>query len=900
MENKNNFFNITLSNKNNKNILDGITLYEPVDLSILDKLINSTLLKESFNNPMCQKLYQNEKQQLIKYKNLIENGRAKINYKRCNNNPYGRSNPLNGLGLFSIRREIRHTLASSTFEDVDIDNCHPVLLQQTMINNNYKCEILTDYIENRQKWFKTVQKHYKINELESVKINPNLLKDISKNLFIRLLFSGTVNEWKKDNKIDMDISDHTNIKAFENEIKSLNKIIVKNNSELVDIIKNIKIDQKKMDIDGFKIQTKEEKEQNKPKQLYNINGSVSSYFLQEKEITILSNIFKFCKDNKYIKDDNCVLCADGLMIEKHLYKPQLLTQLKEYIKKNTGYELNFSNKAMDQGYNKILDKNLNFDLYRPMFTTGLLADYFKVIYANKFINVNGNIYNYNGVFWKLEEDKKDANLHNFVDKQYHNHLLNYITSLISKQNTKINEVQAENETNNDAKLTALKDELELMTKFLTNINYFLRTVKKRKELVEDIKNKLTCNYVEFDKNPFYLVFNNKIYDLQNKSWVEPEYNQYLSLNTGWDWCDYYNEDEITELNLIIDSIFPSKSVKDHYLMALSTGLYGQQIEKIFIATGRGGNGKSLINGLMMTAVGSYGYKLPSNVLLNEIKEGANPAVANMNNKRFILTQEPDANKRICGSTLKEITGDPVLNCRTLYSTKTTCKLLLSLFLECNDLPKLDEINDGITRRIDTTPFISKFVESSIYNQYSEEEKINDNIRLGNPFYKTDEFKHKYKQALMTILFNYFDEFKNNNFQFNESPQECKNIAVDYMATSDDIYSWFCEYYEKSEEPTFLYYDDLFETFTTSSYYQNMSKKDKREYNLKQFTTKINNNIFMKEFLKLRDTTYNKIKHKKPYIISYKRIIKPSTNNKDNFNDDYSDDEINPLDVIMTD
>lgn len=880
-----NCLNLTLTKT--KNILDGITLYEPIDISILDKLINSTLLKETFRSPICQTLYHNEKTQLIKYRGLIENGRAKVQYNKYENNPYGRSNPDGSLSLFTIRREIRHTLAGDSYEDVDIDYCHHAILEQIIINNNYECPNLTNYINNRAEWLKLVQEHYKLQDLPAVKSNPALLKDYSKNLFIRILFSGGVYQWKKDYNIPDSITTPQKINDFENEIKEINKIIADNNPELVEIIKNVKIEQKKMDADGFVIQTKEEKEQNKPKRKYNLNGSVSSYFLQEKEITILQHVFIYCKEKDYIKNDNVVLCADGLMLEKHLYKPQLLGELKEVIKQKTGFNLNFSNKPMDQGYNKILDKSLNFDLYHPTFTTGLLADYFRIIYANKFINVNGQVYNYNGVFWKKEEDKKNATLHNFVDSVYYKHLINYISNLISLQNTKIGEL--EDNENNKPILNVLREDLKKMGDFLQNVNYQLRSVKKRKEIVEDIINKITCNYIEFDKNPHYFTFKNKIYDLQNNKWVEPKYNQYLMMNTGWDWCDYYQENDIKELDKIIDTIFPIKAVKEHYLTALSTGLYGQQIEKIFIATGRGGNGKSLINGLMMTATGEYGYKLPSNILLNEIKEGANPAVANMHNKRFILTQEPDGKKRICSSTAKEITGDPILNCRGLYSSNTTTKLLLSLFLECNDLPKMDEVNDGVTRRIDTTPFISKFVDPDTYNSLSEEERKEKNIMLGNPYYKTEEFKQKYKQALIIILFEYFNKFKNNNYTFKDVPKECKEVATDYMAVSDDIYNWFSEFFEKETEKddkNVIFFDDLYELFTSSNLYLNMTKKDKQNYNLKQFTKKINDNVFLQQFIKPRDTTYNKIKYKKPYIIGFKKIVK----------DKDEEDEKSPFDI----
>lgn len=900
-----NFRQLTLTQRTN--ILDGITLYEPVDLSILDKLINSTLLKETFNNPICKTLYANEKIQLLKYKDLIENGRAVVQYKRYKNNPYGRSNPNGGLGLFTIRREIRHTLAKDEFEDIDIDNCHPTLLQQIMEECNEPCPLLTDYIKNRNEWLELVRKAYNIENMEIVKKEPSLLKDIPKNLFIRILFSGGIWKWKKDYNISGDYKTPQKIKDLVNEIKRLNEKIAEANNDLVEIVKKVKLEQGKIDIDGYIKQTKEEIEKGEKKRLFNLNGSVSSFFLQEKEIIILEQIFIYCKTNGYIKDENCILCADGLMIQKVLYKPELLKQLNILIKIKTGFNLNFSRKGMDQDYLKILDKNLNFDLYTPTFTTGLIANYFRIMYSNKFLSVNGQVYIFTGNYWKEETDKKNATIHNFIDTTFYKHLVNYISGLISKQNELIGALE-DNEQNKD-KLKSLASTLSTMTEFLKNINCNLRTIKKRKEIVEDIVNKITCNYIEFDNNPHLLAFTNKIFNLQTGEWIEPKYNQYITITTGWDWCDYYPDSFREELDKILDTIFPIKEVKQYYLMALSTGLYGQQIEKIFIANGAGGNGKSLINSLMMTATGNYGYKLPSNVLLNEIKEGANPAIANMNKKRFCLTQEPDGKKRICSATLKEITGDPTLNCRTLYSKNTLTTLHLSLFLECNELPKLDEVGVGVERRTEVIPFISRFVDESKYNEISENDRKELNIMKGNPFYKTEEFKHKYKQALIIILLEQFKQFRENEYQFITLPKECKEKARDYMATSDDIYSWFSEYFEKEKseikdkDKNFIYFEELYEIFTTSKLYENMTKKDKQTFNQKTFYKKITDNLFLQPHIKPRDSRYGIgangkiIVHKKPYIINFVKIQKKENNQffDNNDSDDDTDGENSSLD-----
>ena len=125
---KNSFCEITLNY--NPSILDNVELKEHVDTNVLDKLIHSTLLKNKFNNPMA-KIHKTEKNQLIKHKKLITNdGYALVRYNRVINMNCGRVNPKNSLGLFSIRREIRHTLSKQRYVDLDIDNCHPVILNQ--------------------------------------------------------------------------------------------------------------------------------------------------------------------------------------------------------------------------------------------------------------------------------------------------------------------------------------------------------------------------------------------------------------------------------------------------------------------------------------------------------------------------------------------------------------------------------------------------------------------------------------------------------------------------------------------------------------------------------------------------------------------------------------------------
>ena len=316
MEQINNNMLLKLTIEPLKNELNNIKLIETVPTEILDLLINSSLLKQQFNNPFSSICFDNEKQQLEKYKKLVKNGEATILYTQTKNMKFGRVFPKNALGLFSIRREIRHTIARDNYIDIDVENCHPVILYQICKQNNIKCKYLKRYIDDR------------LTILNDVMTKYNVVKDQAKQLFIQLLYFGTFNSWCTNNKVS-NTEPLKFVSKFKDELNLIGEIIIANNQKLANEIKKKKEEQNIKD--------------------YNLKGSVCSYFLQEYENRILETIFLYCKENKLI-NNNCVLCADGLMIPKDNYKEELLLEFKNVINNKLGFDLNFTKKDMNQGY----------------------------------------------------------------------------------------------------------------------------------------------------------------------------------------------------------------------------------------------------------------------------------------------------------------------------------------------------------------------------------------------------------------------------------------------------------------------------------------------------------------------------------------------------------------------
>jgi len=496
------------------------------------------------------------------------------------------------------------------------------------------------------------------------------------------------------------------------------------------------------------------------------------------------------------------------------------------------------------------------DLLNCGFSTGVIADYFVSLYKNEFICSYDILYYWNGFYWE-KDNKTHSHLSNFVDKIFTKDLIDYYLQKFKEWNEYCFE--------NNVKLEDRKIMDRLLADFNSDINYKLRNSHFRNSYIKDIIAFLTNDTIDWDNKPTLFVFENAVIDLTTGNQIIPNPEDYLSISCGYNWeaKDTTKEEKLVEL---LNGIFPDELVKHHYLEILSTGLCGYQQEKFFVATGKGGNGKSLLNALMLSTCGKYAYTLPSEFVLSPIKTGANPEVANLDGVRFALTQEPKATRRIVCSVIKEITGNPTINARALYSSKCVVNLRLTLVMECNDMPRYDEVGDAITRRNDITPFVSKAVSQEKFDETPEE--LRKYWIIANPYYKSNEFKVEYRMTLFHILLDYFKTFAGNNFRLSAPPLAVQIRNKDQMVASDEFYGWFDATFTKITDADPIRVKDMYYHFKGSDFYQNLSKNDKRHFNEKNFREKVENCDFIKEFILQPKKNYKGVQQNSAVLIHH--------------------------------
>ena len=336
----------------------------------------------------------------------------------------------------------------------------------------------------------------------------------------------------------------------------------------------------------------------------------------------------------------------------------------------------------------------------------------------------------------------------------------------------------------------------------------------------------------------------------------------MSMSTGYDYIFYKNKDEKDNelkrrheiLNLLL-KIFPNKELRDYYLMLLAQGMGGHLIELFVICTGSGGNGKSLLHEFFKSVLGDYGYTLPNQILTNDLNNtgGPNPVLANMHLKRFILTSEPEATKRLKSATIKELTGNTEYNARTCHETNTNKLLANSLFLECNDKPLVDCVDGGFARRLRVINFDSKFINEDEYNNIineiddtndlnqNEKDELKNKYGVVNRKYKTKNFKIEYRQTLFNILTDYYNNYDSNNEAI---PKQVKEAGKIYLELSGDIIPFINDSYykpvdyneKKTENEKYkISLVELFNKFKHNDLYVNMTKEAKRNFNKAKFS-----------------------------------------------------------------
>lgn len=140
-----------------------------------------------------------------------------------------------------------------------------------------------------------------------------------------------------------------------------------------------------------------------------------------------------------------------------------------------------------------------------------------------------------------------------------------------------------------------------------------------------------------------------------------------------------------------------------------TGDVGEQC--LFFMIGTGKNGKSTFIETLLTLLGEYAIKTPTETLMSRDRSGVPNDVARLAGKRLVVARETDESQRLAEATVKDLTGGDVIVARYLYQELFEFRPTHKLWMYGNHKPLVRGTDEGIWRRIRLIPFMVTITEA---------------------------------------------------------------------------------------------------------------------------------------------------------------------------------------------
>lgn len=433
------------------------------------------------------------------------------------------------------------------------------------------------------------------------------------------------------------------------------------------------------------------------------------------------------------------------------------------------------------------------------------------------------------------EDEDGITLRNKIS----NELVDKYCQLMDYYNKKVIDMEDEIDISSDKKKIS---ELEILIKKfedkidkLSQITITLKTTNFINNVMVECKGLFYDSKFEkkLDENHFLFCFKNGVLDLKTGSFRDGKPDDYLSLQCNVNYIKYNeNMKYLDQLNDFFAQVQFNSVTKKYMLTFLSSLLEGHNADESFhLWTGSGGNGKSKINELLISAFGNYATKFPITLLTGKraASSSCQPEVIQSKGKRFAYFEEPSNGEKINIGLMKEFTGGDLIKARGLYSNFIEFKPQFKLVLYCNNLPKVPADDDGSWRRLKVLEFLSKFV---------------DNPKLDNEFKKDRYLSSKiplWTETFMSILIHYyFTVYKVTGLTI---PSEVTSFTEEYQNDNDIYVDFLTEKFEFTDnEEDKILINDVHEDYKywyteNFNYNKHPTKREMKRYFEKKFGKK---------------------------------------------------------------
>ena len=243
-------------------------------------------------------------------------------------------------------------------------------------------------------------------------------------------------------------------------------------------------------------------------------------------------------------------------------------------------------------------------------------------------------------------------------------------------------------------------------------NFLSESLARIKAMIELAKDdpRIVVHPSELDSDPMKLGVESGTVDLRTGQHLIPSRTEYI---TKLAHVHFDSSAECPAWTEFVERIFNGDKELIAYHQRLCgyclTGLTREQF--IFIAFGRGANGKTVFWETIGTLMGDYAKTTPPETLMKRKNNGGpSPDLARLLGVRLALASEPDDGAVLNEALVKRITGQDTIACRHLYAEYFEFKPQFKTVLRTNDKPIIRSDSYATWRRMQLIPYTATIPE----------------------------------------------------------------------------------------------------------------------------------------------------------------------------------------------
>lgn len=307
---------------------------------------------------------------------------------------------------------------------------------------------------------------------------------------------------------------------------------------------------------------------------------------------------------------------------------------------------------------------------------------------------------------------------------------------------------------------------------------YLAFVKERRksrgirDTLKETQPKLLLSADKLDKDPYLLNCPGGTIDIKTGIMKKHDPLDYCTK------CTTVNPsaDGTGKFNAFLEQLTDKDKEEQEYLQIVcGMCLIGEvRQEKMIIAYGKGGNGKTTFFNLISKVLGDYAGTISPEVLIQKGKANECYEKADLRGRRLVVAAELNEGVLMNTAVMKHLTSTDTIKARQIYKEPIEFKPSHTLIMHTNHRPKVDTTDSGTWDRIAVVPFTHRFRgQKGERKNYAEE---------------------LYKEcggAVLQWMIDGAKRFIESGYQLKE-PECVKNAVCEYRAENDYIQQFIAD------------------------------------------------------------------------------------------------------------